>query len=259
MLTLKVKNNDLYIYGTKNFDLSQTLDCGQAFRWESEDGKLWKGVAFEKYLELYRDSDAVVFKNTSLSDYQNFWKNYFDLDRNYSEIIEKVKQNEVIAKSIEYAGGIRILNQNPWEGIIDRLCENFGEKKDGYYTFPTAQKLANLNLEDLDILRAGFRSKYIIDAARKVTDGTINLEELRKIPYESALEKLMIINGVGPKVADCALLFGLGHIEAFPKDVWIKRAMEKLFNGDLPECAVPYAGIVQQYIFHYARITKLSL
>ncbi|MBR4072404.1 MAG: 8-oxoguanine DNA glycosylase, N-terminal domain-containing protein, partial [Clostridia bacterium] len=115
MLTLKVKNNDLYIYGTKNFDLSQTLDCGQAFRWESEDGKLWKGVAFEKYLELYRDSDAVVFKNTSLSDYQNFWKNYFDLDRNYSEIIEKVKQNEVIAKSIEYAGGIRILNQNPWE------------------------------------------------------------------------------------------------------------------------------------------------
>jgi len=276
MLAVKAKNNDLYIYGTENFDLSQTLDCGQAFRWELCEDFHWKGVAGDKFLELYREGDAIVLKNTSLSDYHNFWYNYFDLKRNYGEIIKTVSSDPTIAKAIEYAGGIRILNQDPWEtlcsfiisqnnniprikGIIERLCESFGEKKDGFYTFPSAQKIASLKLEELDILRAGFRSKYILDAAQKVSKGIIDLSNLRDLSYEDAAEELLKINGVGPKVADCALLFGLGHIEAFPKDVWIKRAMTKLFGDELPECAVPYAGIVQQYIFHYARITKLSL
>ena len=275
MLTVKIKNGDLYLYGTKNFDLSQTLDCGQAFRWESADGVHWRGVAGDKFLELYREGDAVIFKNTSLKDFETFWRDYFDLNRDYSEIIKKVSSNKTIADAIEFAGGIRLLNQNPWEalcsfiisqnnniprikGIIDRLCENFGEDMGGYYSFPTAEKIASLYLEDLEPLRSGFRAKYILDAAKKVANGSINLEELRNTPYEKALEKLLEINGVGPKVADCVLLFSLGHIEAFPKDVWIKRALEMFFDGELPECAVPYAGIVQQYIFHYSRIKKIG-
>ena len=275
MLTVKVKNKDLYLFGTENFSLSETLDCGQAFRWESEDGNLWRGVAGNKYLEIYRDGDAVVFKNTSLSDFKNFWYNYFDLDRNYGEIIKTVSQNATIAEAIKFADGIRILNQDPWEalcsfiisqnnniprikGIINRLCENFGEKFDGYYSFPSAETISKLYVEDLEILRSGFRAKYIIDAAKKVADKTVDLEALRTAPYDSALETLMKINGVGPKVADCTLLFSLGHIEAFPKDVWIKRALDMLFDGELPECAKDYAGIVQQYIFHYSRIKKIG-
>lgn len=275
MLELKSINNDLYIYKTQNFDLEQTLDCGQAFRWERCENNVWKGVAGDKKLEIYRDNDAVILKNTTIEEFENFWKHYFDLDRNYGEIIDKVSLDPTIKKAIEIAGGIRILNQDPWEtlcsfiisqnnniprikGIISRLCENFGERKEGFFTFPKAEKLSNLKVEDLAVLRCGFRAKYIIDAAKKTTDGTVDLNSLKNMPYDEALNELIKIKGVGPKVADCTLLFGLSHIEAFPKDVWIKRAMETLFANGLPDCAKDYAGIVQQYIFHYSRMTKLQ-
>ena len=113
--------------------------------------------------------------------------------------------------------------------------------------------LAPLSPDDLAPIRSGFRAKYIIDAATKVSSGEILLENLKTTDFNTAREKLMTIKGVGPKVADCVLLFGLGHIEAFPQDVWIKRAMAQMFEGELPQCAVPYAGIVQQYIFYYIR------
>ena len=129
----------------------------------------------------------------------------------------------------------------------------------GFYTFPTAQKIASLTLEDLSVLRSGFRAKYILDAAKKVANGEILLETLKDLPIDEARAELMKIKGVGPKVADCALLFSHRHISAFPKDVWIKRAMEVLFGGELPKEAEKYAGIVQQYIFFYARETKLEI
>ena len=143
---------------------------------------------------------------------------------------------------------------------MERLCESFGEEiTEGFYSFPSAERLASLTVEDLAVLRSGFRAKYILDAARKVASGEIDLEALKTEGLDDAREKLMTIYGVGAKVADCTLLFGLSHIDAFPKDVWIKRAMAKLFDGELPACAVPYAGIAQQYIFHYARMTKLDI
>ena len=109
------------------------------------------------------------------------------------------------------------------------------------------------------MLRSGFRAKYILDAAQKISLGEIDLESLKTVSTDAARDELMKIKGVGPKVADCALLFSLCHIDAFPKDVWIKRAMQALFGGELPEEAKPYAGIAQQYIFFYARETKLSV
>ena len=109
------------------------------------------------------------------------------------------------------------------------------------------------------VLKSGFRAKYILDAAKKVSSGEIILDKLKDMPLDNARSELVKIYGVGEKVADCTLLFGLSHIDAFPKDVWVKRAVEKLFDGTLPECAVPYAGIAQQYIFHYARMTKLEI
>lgn len=275
MFSAEFKNGNAYIKGITEIDLAQTLDCGQAFRWEEQDGK-WQGVAFGKFLELEIKDSVIILYNTTEEDFNNIWCDYFDLERDYGKIITEISTNEILKTASDYGKGIRVLNQEPWEtlcsfiisqnnnikrikGIIARLCENFGEDMGGYYSFPTAQKIASLTLEDLSVLRSGFRAKYILDAATKVANGEVNLEILKELSVEEARNELMKIKGVGPKVADCALLFSHRHISAFPKDVWIKRAMEVLFGGELPKEAEKYAGIVQQYIFFYARETKLQL
>lgn len=275
MTNYEYKNNNIYVYGVPEFDLPHTLDCGQAFRWVCDQNDIWSGVAFDRFLKLQKLEDGtIILYNTSEDDFKNIWFDYFDLDRNYSEIIKILGTNDILKKACEYSYGIRILNQEPFEtlcsfiisqnnnikrikGIIERLCENFGENKNGYYTFPTAKKLASLTLEDLSVLRSGFRAKYLLDAAKKVVSGEVDLYNLKNLPLDDARAELMKIVGVGPKVADCCLLFSHKHISAFPKDVWIKRAMEVLFQGELPENSKEYAGIAQQYIFFYARDTKL--
>ena len=125
--------------------------------------------------------------------------------------------------------------------------------------FPSAERIAALSLEELAPLRAGFRAKYILDAARRVASGEIDFEKLQKMKTDAAREELMKIYGVGEKVADCVLLFGLGRVEVIPKDVWIKRVLTTLYGGALPDYAAPYAGIAQQFLFHYARMTKLEI
>lgn len=275
MTNFEYKNQNIYIYGVPEFDLPHTLDCGQAFRWVCDDNNKWSGVAFDKFLELEKLSDGtIVLYNTTIEDFKNIWSDYFDLDRDYSDIVKQLSQNETLKKACEYSYGIRILNQDPFEtlcsfiisqnnnikrikGIIERLCVNFGEEKNGYYTFPTAEKMASLTLDDLAVLRSGFRAKYVLDAAKKVVSKEVDLYNLKNLPLEDARNELMKIVGVGPKVADCCLLFSHRHTAAFPKDVWIKRAMDVLFKGELPQEAQEYAGIAQQYIFFYARDTKL--
>lgn len=277
MFSYKFENNNIYLSGISDFDLPHTLDCGQAFRWEEKENGKWCGVAFNRYLELEKLNDGlIVLYNTTEEDFNNIWCDYFDLERDYGSIIEAIGGNEILKNAAEFGKGIRVLNQEPWEtlcsfiisqnnnikrikGIISRLCENFGEDLGGYYSFPTAQKIASLTLDDLAVLRSGFRAKYILDAAKKVSSGEVDLAALSSLSCDEARNELMKITGVGPKVADCALLFSHKHIDAFPKDVWIKRAMAVLFDGELPPEAVPYAGIVQQYIFFYARETKLII
>ena len=244
--------------------------------YEKENG-VWHGTAYGKYLELCKEADGtLVLFNTTEHDFESIWRKYFDLDRDYGAVNKNLSKNEILKSAAEYSFGIRILNQEPWEtlcsfiisqnnnikrikGIISRLCDNFGEDKGGYHAFPTAERIAECTLEDLEVLRSGFRAKYILDAAQKISSGEIDLEKLKTVSTDAARDELMKIKGVGPKVADCALLFSLCHIDAFPKDVWIKRAMQALFGGELPEEAKPYAGIAQQYIFFYARETKLSV
>lgn len=272
-MTVIFDNDKIYIKNATNFDLEQTLDCGQAFRWSKCENNIWSGIAFGKYIKLYHKNNDVVICGSTQSDFEVYWKKYFDLERNYANIINQISTDNIIKKAAEYSSGIRILNQEPWEalcsfiisqnnniprikGIIERLCENFGKKIDGGYTFPSAEVLAALNETDLAIIRSGFRAKYILDAAQKVASGKINLEKLRHTKYDTAKKTLMTIKGVGPKVADCVLLYGLEHIEAFPRDVWINRALDEMFNGQLPKCSETYGGIVQQYIFHYIRTNK---
>ena len=270
-------NNNIEIYGINNFVLKDTLECGQAFRWREINENLFEGIAYNKYLKIEFKDERIIFHNTSIKDFDEIWKNYFDLERNYEEIIETITVHPIIKDACTFTNGIRILNQEPWEalcsfiisqnnniprikGIIERLCENFGESNNsGIYFFPTAEKIASLSLEDLQVIRSGFRAKYILDAAKKVSEGEIELNKLKILDTDSARAELMKIYGVGAKVADCTLLFGLGHINAFPKDVWIKRALVHLFDGELPSCTKGFEGIAQQYIFHYVRTANIEI
>lgn len=270
MECLKTENG-VKITGVSDLDLAQTLDCGQSFRWVENSGK-FSGVAFRRKVSVYSDGENLYIDNTTEEDFENIWKNYLDLELDYGKIRGQIsKIHPILKEACAYAPGIRILRQEPWEalcsfiisqnnnikrikGIIERLCENFGEKIDDFYAFPTAETLASLSPEDLSPIRAGFRHKYIIDGARKVASGEVDLEKCRNIGYDEARAELMKIKGVGVKVADCALLFGLHRIEAFPVDVWMRRALEKLFPNMTENDFGDYAGIAQQYIFHYSRM-----
>ena len=255
-----------------DLDLAQTLDCGQSFRWvEREDGG-FDGVAFNRSVTVRLDGTDLYIENADESD-RELWHSYFDLGLDYGKIREEISAiHPILADAAKYAPGIRILRQEPYEalctfiisqnnnikrikGIVQRLCEQFGDRlPDGTYAFPDAEKMASLTADDLAPLRAGFRNRYLVDAARKVADGDVDLEKCRDCDYEEARRELMQITGVGVKVADCTLLFGLHRIEAFPLDVWMKRAMATLFPGMTPGDFGQYAGIAQQYIFHYSRM-----
>lgn len=247
------------------FDLEQTLECGQCFRWEKQQDGSYTGVASGRILNISEQNRGHVLDDP-------FWKQYFDLPLDYEEIRENLAADDpTLARAAKFAPGMRILNQEPWEalcsfifsqnnniprikGIVSRFCVGFGEKiGSGYYAFPKAEKIAGLCEQDLAPVRSGFRAKYILSAARKVAQGEVDLEALKTAPLNEARESLMTIHGVGQKVADCTLLYGLHRLEAFPMDVWMKRAMRTLFPGREPESFGEYAGIAQQYIFHYSR------
>ncbi len=261
------------ITGVRDLDLEQTLDCGQSFRWKKQDDGSFKGVAYNKSVVMDLQGEDLYICNATEEDFYGIWKNYLDLDLDYGKIRKEISEiHPVLRDASKYAPGIRILQQEPYEalctfiisqnnnikrikGIVERLCESFGEKlPDGEFAFPTAERIAQLSEEDLTPLRAGFRNKYIIDGAKKVFSGEVNLEICKTLPYEEARAELMKIKGVGVKVADCTLLFGMHRIEAFPVDVWMRRALDKLFPNMNPEDFGEYAGIAQQYIFHYSRM-----
>ncbi len=269
-------NNNVYINDCELFDLEKTFTCGQCFRFDKNENGKWFGVVNNKEITLWQDQNNIVLENVSKNEFEEFWYNYFDLGRDYNTINQNFTADKILNTALNYGKGIRILKQQPWEalcsfiisqnnniprikGIIERLCQSFGEKLSNGYSFPSAHVIAKLTTEDLAPIKSGFRSKYILDAARKVSSGEIDLNTISKLSSDRAREELTKIYGVGEKVADCTLLFGMGHINVCPKDVWIKRALTVLFDGDFPECAKEYAGIAQQYIFYYARETKLDI
>lgn len=274
----------------KDLDLKETLDCGQCFRWkELEDGSFF-GVVRGRAARAYMDGGSLILDGADEAD-REMWFDYFDLGLDYGAVREQLSRvHPVMAEAARFAPGIRILRQEPFEalisfiisqnnnikrisGIVERLCEGFGEPirmgeacssrteacpdisgEDVYYRFPTAERLSALTPDDLAPIRAGFRHRYIIDGAQKVCGSEIDLEALRDIPYDDAKRELMKITGVGVKVADCTLLYGLHRLDGFPLDVWMKRAMAVLFDGMDPSEFGEYAGIAQQYIFHYSRM-----
>lgn len=262
--------NHIKVSDFGEINLSLTLDCGQAFRWEALPDNSFFGVASNKEARIKKEGRDLLFFNTPKEDVENFWVNYFDLETDYSVILKKLSQDEKINSAVKKYGTIRILNQDPWEtlcsfiisacnniprikSIVKALCFNFGEKTENSYSFPSAEILSKLCADDLSVIRAGYRAAYIIDAAKKVSSGEIDFNKIKSLNEEQARNQLMKINGVGKKVADCSLLFSLNFSDICPVDRHIQRAQAILYPNGLPDCFEGNKGLAQQYIFHYQR------
>jgi len=268
------RNDEVVLTGISDFDLTKTFECGQCFRWDADEGGEYTGVVRGKAVRLRNENDNIII-SCSVEDFELVWRNYFDLDRNYKEIRELLSIDDFMLKATEFGIGIRLLRQEKWEAlcsfiisqcnniprikkIITTLCREFGDRfeYDGkdYYSFPSAQKLASLDEHHLAPLRCGYRASYILSAAQDVSSGKLDLETLSKSSPEAARSVLKKLHGVGEKVADCAMLFGLNMLDTFPRDVWMNRAIAEYFSPSFdPAVFSPYAGIAQQYIFHYVR------
>ncbi len=277
---IQYNSESIIISNTENFDLSQTFDCGQCFRWRKIKDNTFEGIAFGKIIHIQQTEDSIILQNVSQEDFQKFWYDYFDLSTDYAQIAKTLSEiDPMLSKAYHFCPGIRILKQEPWETlcsfiisqnnnipritkIISRLCSLWGEPISGmenFFSFPKAKTIANLTEEDLAPIKCGFRAKYILDAARKVVANEINFEDISSLPLDLARETLMKINGVGPKVSQCVLLYGFHRLDAFPVDVWMKRIMAKYFQGKSPEMFGEYAGVAQQYLFHFCRTNAKEL
>jgi len=251
-------------------------------RLDSNDGcESYYLIAYGKYLKLTQIDEGTVLFDCTEDEYYQLWEDYFDLKYDYGKIVNAIEagEDEFLKNAANYGKGIRILRQEPYEVIIsfiisqnknipaiknciEAICTNFGQEKrtsDGtvYYTFPEAEVLAKAAREELRALKTGYRDEYIIRASQAVVDGTLDFNDLYSCGYEQAVGKLKKIHGIGDKVANCIALYGFHHIEGFPVDVWIKRVIDEIYNGDFnKEKYSGYAGIVQQYMFYYMRHIK---
>ena len=258
-----------------NISLKDTFDCGQCFRW-SFDGEGWVGVVGKRAVRCIQQEKGFIIENSTLEDVESFWIKYFDLEKDYGKVVEDFKDDNYLNAAADYGKGIRILRQEPLEtiisfiissnnnikrikGIIDRLCQTYGKALgspfgEELYAFPDYEDIEKITFDGLTPLRAGFRQKYIMDAVDKIRSGILVPEALCEMSTADAGQSLMSIKGVGNKVSDCILLFAYGRHEVFPKDVWIKRVISDVYGDD---CYVSNfganAGIIQQYLFHYAR------
>lgn len=279
MVEIKKSGDGVLVYCRGEFVPSQTVFCGQCFRWEDLGNDTVRGVVQGRAQKIYYNEteDTALFPDCSMALFESLWYDYFDFGTDYREIRSRIAQSSpVAAQAATFAPGIRILNQEPWEalcsfilsqnsniprirGMLARLCESFGEKTGEGFVFPTVERLAQCTVEDLAPVRAGFRARYLCSAAQLVSSGIVNLEAARTMELDEARTHLMQICGVGRKVADCTLLYGLHRMECFPVDVWMKRVLEKWFPGEDGTRFGSDAGVAQQYLFHYSRSNPESL
>ncbi|MDO4938432.1 MAG: DNA glycosylase [Lachnospiraceae bacterium] len=248
----------------KNFDIQQIADSGQIFRFNKTDDSHYELIAGDKRLVLDENGEP------DLSD--PFWWHYFDMDTDYGKFIESVPPSDkFLSAAVRCAGGIRILNQDPWEMLIsfivsqrksipaiktsiEKLCERYGSRMDGYYAFPTPDELAKADMDGLKACSLGYRAEYIYECAGRTAAGEYDPWGWQVLNDDDLREKLMSIKGVGIKVANCTMLFGYHRTGAFPVDVWIKRIEDEYYDGAFPVDRYPgYAGIIQQYMFYYGR------
>lgn len=287
-----MKQQKYIIKSPSAFELKDIFDCGQCFRWNKENDDSYTGIWKNNVVNVKKENNNIIF--TGVSDTENFEaeiNKYFDMDRDYEEIKEKLsKIDDNMKTSTEYGKGIRILNQELWEtiisfiisannniprikGIIERLSKNYGKKIEWngkeYYTFPTPEELKNVTVEEYRSLGLGFRDIRLYETTKMILDKEVDLEKLQNNPNTIEVrEKLLSLSGVGPKVADCILLFStLKRFEVFPIDVWVRRVMNDLYIKNEDENKVSkkqienlakdkfgdLAGLAQQYLFYWRR------
>lgn len=257
-----------------NFSLAQICDSGQCFRMEQVGTDTWRVIASGRCLEVTQQGNLCVF-DCSEEEYEDYWKNYFDLEADYSTYIARINPNDrYLMQAAELGSGIRILRQDLWEMIVSflisqqnniirirrcirNICEQYGDRKEMenglvYYTFPAPKVLAALEDDDLKACNLGYRSKYVVRTARAVVSGDVDLDVIRGMSYKKAREELLKLFGVGEKVADCICLFALHHLEAFPVDTHIRQALDSHYKRGFPNRRYKgVQGVMQQYIFYY--------
>lgn len=285
-----ILNNNLIISGVRDFNLEQIFECGQCFRWNREPDGSYIGTAYGRTLKISQSDDTLTLYETSIKDFEDIWYHYFDFDIDYSKIKDTLSAKDAVMKNaVAYGSGIRILNQELWEcvvsfiisasnniprikKIISVLCEQFGDKisyiGNTYYSFPSIDKIYSLTLNDLSVIKAGFRDKYILAAAKAFKE-EFNEEFFTDLSCENSKKALLTINGIGNKVSDCILLFSLGKRNSFPVDVWIKRVVEHFYFEEKQKISdiVKFSdekfgalgGYAQQYLFYYARENKIGM
>jgi N-glycosylase/DNA lyase len=286
----------------KNFELAHIFDCGQCFRWSRQNNGNYIGVAFGKVIEVEKISEDVILHNTTEEDFKAIWEDYFDLKRDYGAIKEQLSKDELLKSAVEFGHGIRLLQQEPFEitlsfiisannriPMIKRGIQNiskaWGEpleyKGETYYSFPTVEKLKEVSIEEMADCGLGFRDKYIIDTVNKIynsghntvsenVEGSLfDLERIKGLDDDGCHNALQSFSGIGPKVADCIMLFSMEKYSAFPVDVWVKRAMQHFYLA--PDVSLKkirefgrdkfgqLSGFAQQYLFYYARENNIKV
>ena len=275
------------------FEPRHIFECGQCFRWNLEQDGSYTGVVRENVINVKKEQNNIIINGNFKEKAEDVCNKYFDLDTNYEEIKQKLSSiDDNMKLSIQYGKGIRILHQDVWEalisfiisannniprikGIIERISKKYGKKLEWngkeYYTFPTVNELSKASIKDLRNLGLGFRDTRVFETTRMVIKKQIDIEKLESIEDVNKLrEELLKFPGVGPKVADCIMLFSMKKYEVFPIDVWVKRVMTELyFNTKPDEIKVnpnnqkilefanekfgKLAGLAQQYLFFWRR------
>ncbi len=274
-----------------DFDVEQIFTCGQCFRWLPLTETCYRGVVFGTVVDVEQvDSSTINIRRITKEFFETYLYDYFDFDCNYSRIKEILIQNDkVMQEAVSEGRGIRILNQAPFETLlsfiisgnnniprimkaIDALSRNYGtfiESINGteYYSFPTPEQLIDVTIEDFRSMGVGYRDKYLYHAVQGIVSGDIPLEAMGTYEDFALRKALLAIKGVGPKIADCIILFAFKRKYAFPVDTWVKKIMKAYYvkedtkDKDILTYADQrfgqYAGIAQQYLFYYSRKNKL--
>ncbi len=272
-------NDNSCIIKYDELSVEAIAESGQCFRiTRCEDGS-YRIIALGRVLTAAQEENGAYRFSCSRAEFDSVWKDYFDLDKDY-ELYKSIvlPEDEYLKKAISFGKGIRILNQDPWEMLIsfiisqrksvpairtsvERMSRLFGEAigDSGEFAFPKPEALAAAKEEELSSCGLGYRVEYIRNAAELTASGELNLEAFKGLETPELIEKLMELKGVGIKVASCVALFGYHRLDTVPVDVWMKRVIETVYGGELPEEYASYAGVLQQYMFNYARINKVGI
>ena len=290
-LVIYMKEQRYILENQDSFELKDIFECGQCFRWNEQDDGSYTGVIKNSIINVKKENENIVFTGNCDGDIKNLIEYYFDLNTDYEKMKQKLSNIDGYLKtSIEYGRGIRILNQDLWEmiisfiisannniprikGIIERLSQKYGNeikwKGQKYYTFPTPEQLKDVTVEEYRKLGLGFRDIRLYETTKMILDKEVDLEKLRNNPNtQEVREELLKLSGVGPKVADCILLFSdLKRLDVFPIDVWVRRVMNDLYIKEEDEAKVSKTkiekladekfgnlkGLAQQYLFYWRR------